>query len=130
MAIIQYWWSSDNSIFTMKPASLTGVSVGSTGMNATSSKLPRGGPGTDNPPYCPIVLSCGDVRDNIIAFGIGFIPVCSDFTQTAHSVYFTFAEINVTGDYTWALIRQPLIIHVCQNKAAEKEHNARNKWRG
>jgi hypothetical protein len=70
--------------------------VGSTGMNATSSKLPRGGPGTDNPPYCPIVLSCGDVRDNIIAFGIGFIPVCSDFTQTAHSVYFTFAEINVT----------------------------------
>jgi hypothetical protein len=54
------------------------------------------------------VLSCGDVRDNIIqeyiAFGIGFIPVCSDFTQTAHSVYFTFAEINVTGDYTWALI--------------------------
>jgi hypothetical protein len=82
------------------------------------------------PPYCPVVLSCGDVRDNIIAFGIGFIPVCSDFTQTAHSVYFTFAEINVTGDYTWALIRQPLIIHVCQNKAAEKEHNARNKWRG
>jgi len=119
----QYWWSSDNSIFTMKPASLTGVSVGSAGMNATSSKLPRGGPGTDNPPFCPVlsavadgqghVLSCGDVRDNIIqeyiAFGIGFIPVCSDFTQTAHSVYFTFAEINVTGDYTWALIRQPLI---------------------
>lgn len=56
---------------------------------------------------------CGDERDQIIAeyftYGVNFVPVCVNFTQTAHSVYFTFSELN-TGDYTWALVRQPLTI--------------------
>jgi hypothetical protein len=34
-------------------------------------------------------------------------PHCADFTQTRRSTYFSFGEIN-TGDYSWALVRDPL----------------------
>jgi hypothetical protein len=42
--------------------------------------------------------------------GLGNLdPKCSEFTQSARSQYFSFSELN-TGDYSWALIRQPLVI--------------------
>ena len=58
------------------------------------------------------VVGCGDERDQIIAeyatFGINLSPTCNSFTQSAHSVFFTFAELNVNNPYTWAIIRSPL----------------------
>jgi hypothetical protein len=42
--------------------------------------------------------------------GLGiFDPMCNEFTRSAGSQYFSFAELN-TGDYSWALIREPLVI--------------------
>ncbi len=64
--------------------------------------------------------ACGDNRDNIISeyieYGVQLFPKCSWFTQTAHSQYFTFSQINTpcpsqgTPEYSWALVRQPLVI--------------------
>ncbi|MEN3335356.1 MAG: zinc D-Ala-D-Ala carboxypeptidase [Blastocatellia bacterium] len=58
------------------------------------------------------VQSCGNPRDAIIAeypqYGVAFTPTCADFTQTAHSAHFSFAELN-SGDYTWAIIRNSLL---------------------
>ena len=51
---------------------------------------------------------CNDVRDQIIAeyitYHVGYTPVCSNFTETASSAHFTFAELN-TGTYTWAILQ-------------------------
>lgn len=62
--------------------------------------------------------SCGDERDQIIAEyrkykvvsvdGDPFVPDCGDFTKSAHSQLFSFKQLN-TGDYSWALIRGPLV---------------------
>ena len=58
------------------------------------------------------VQSCGNPRDAIIAeyaqYGVAFTPTCADFTQTAHSAHFSFAELN-SGDYTWAIIGGSLL---------------------
>ena len=60
------------------------------------------------------VAGCGDERDQMIAeyaaYGVSLSPTCSSFTQTAHSVYFTFAELNVYNTYPWAIIRPPLTV--------------------
>jgi hypothetical protein len=72
----------------------------------------------------PLVQGCGDVRDEIIAeynlsYSItnkkgvlvsvkpDFVPICSNFSNSARSTYFNFSEIN-WGDYSWALVRTPL----------------------
>lgn len=59
------------------------------------------------------VQSCGNPRDAIVAeysqYGVSLTAACADFTQTRHGQYFTFGELN-TGDYGWALIRDPLVI--------------------
>jgi hypothetical protein len=59
------------------------------------------------------VQSCGHPRDAIIAeytqYNVNLAPSCADFTQTRHGQYFTFGELN-TGDFAWALIRDPLIV--------------------
>lgn len=57
--------------------------------------------------------TCGDERDQLIQeytdYGVTNLhPTCSDFTQTAHSEHFTFAELN-WGTYSWAIIRQRLL---------------------
>jgi len=56
--------------------------------------------------------SCGADRDTIIAeytqYNVGLTPTCADFTQTAHSANFTFAELN-GGDHAWAIIRGSLL---------------------
>jgi uncharacterized repeat protein (TIGR03803 family) len=73
---------------------------------------------------CPV--PCGDERDKIIAEykqykvyditksrkkDVLFVPSCADFTQSAHSVYYSFNNLNVSdnGIYSWALIRYPLV---------------------
>ena len=57
--------------------------------------------------------TCGDERDTIIQAyrnrGVGLVPSCNQFTQSRSSQYFGFSEIN-DGNYSWALIRQPLIV--------------------
>ena len=64
---------------------------------------------------CPKAFpqDCGDERTQIIqeyqTYGVDLTPSCSDFTQNRHSKYFAFPELN-TGDYSWALIRDPLVI--------------------
>lgn len=56
--------------------------------------------------------SCGDQRDTIIAeyvrYGVNVHPSCGSFTRSAHTVHFTFGELN-TGDYSWALLRAPFL---------------------
>jgi hypothetical protein len=56
--------------------------------------------------------SCGTERDSIIAeygqYNVALTPTCGDFTQTAHSAHFSFAELN-SGDYSWAIIRNSLL---------------------
>jgi hypothetical protein len=58
------------------------------------------------------VQGCGDQRDTIIreyrTYRVNLYPRCADFTQTAHSQNFTFAQLN-SGDYTWAIIRDSLL---------------------
>jgi hypothetical protein len=75
---------------------------------------------------------CGDERDQIIqeyqtqanggvyatgvidsTSGASFIPSCQDFTQSAHTLYFSFADLNQSSttlppQFTWALVRSPL----------------------
>jgi len=68
--------------------------------------MPVDGPGR------AVVEGCGDDRSVIFEeyrnYGVGLEPQCDDFTQSARSSYFAFSELN-TGDYAWALIRQPLL---------------------
>jgi hypothetical protein len=51
---------------------------------------------------------CGDQRDQIITeyqtYKAGYAPTCSNFTQTASTAHFTFAQLN-TGDYSWAILQ-------------------------
>ena len=58
---------------------------------------------------------CGDVRDSIISEyenttlnQTGYIPYCGDFTDSASTPHFTFAELN-TGDYSWAILEPQLL---------------------
>jgi hypothetical protein len=64
--------------------------------------------------YDEVVTPCDAVRQQIIQeyvdYGVAVIPPCRSFTQTAHSQYFTFSELN-TSDYAWALIRSPLTVN-------------------
>ena len=114
-----YSWQSTNAAVATLPTSMLHTVAVGTATGSAQNLLQA----THPAPRCPqtvmggsqpvTVKSCGDVRDTIIGeymtYNISYIPVCTDFTQTAHANYFTFAEINVTGDYSWALIRQPLI---------------------
>jgi hypothetical protein len=112
------WGSTDTAVATLPSKVLHTVAVGTaTGSANFLLEAEHPYPKCPTPIFGPTqgvtVTSCGDVRDQIIGeyitYGIAFTPVCSDFTQSAHSAYFTFAEISVTDDYTWALVRQPLI---------------------
>ena len=78
---------------------------------------------------CGAAAGCGDERDQLIRdyvfykvqrlAGSGktllpFVPSCSDFTNKAHSQYFTFVELNVPSPqvgpvFSWALLEVPLL---------------------
>ena len=49
------------------------------------------------------------------------IPQCSDFTSSRSASYFSFNEIN-TGDFSMALIRDPLV-------ASSSSGHGLDKWR-
>jgi hypothetical protein len=72
------------------------------------------------------VAGCGDQRDQMIAeyvtFGVNLAPTCSSFTQSAHSVHFSFAELNASNPYSWAIIRFPLTV-------AESSGFGLDRWR-
>ncbi len=64
--------------------------------------------------------NCPDARSDIImqyenfhiiggTSGDFFIPNCDEFTQTAHSDFFSFDELNVHNVFPWALLRTPLL---------------------
>jgi len=58
--------------------------------------------------------SCGDSnRDNLrkeyITYGVNLRPRCDDFTQARSSGGFSYSEIAVTDEYSWGLVRDPLI---------------------
>ena len=56
--------------------------------------------------------ACGDERDDIISeykkYKVSLTPKCDDFSQSASSSNYLFSQFN-TGDYSYALVRQPLI---------------------
>jgi Peptidase M15 len=70
---------------------------------------PQGGGGGGGPPQ-----GCGDQRDAIIAeytmATINPTPTCASFSQTAHSTYFTFGELN-TGNFSWIIARAPITVN-------------------
>lgn len=69
---------------------------------------------TENTSFGNCAPPCGDERDNIIreyrTYGVVLNPSCSNFTQNRGSELFPFSVLN-TGDYSWALIREPLTIY-------------------
>ncbi len=58
---------------------------------------------------------CGYERDTLIqeyaTYNVNLTPECAWFTQSASSQYFTFSELHVNDFYSWALIRQPLVVN-------------------
>ena len=85
--------------------------------------LPYGRQTFDNFQVSDEILSCDDiVNDAIIqeyvTFNVVFYPGttplssaphCLDFTEQAASVFYQFDALN-TGDYSWAIIRAPLVV--------------------
>jgi hypothetical protein len=65
----------------------------------------------DNVSFNAPQTKCGDTRDALIqeyaTYKVAFNPICSDFTQSASAVNYSFAQLN-WGTYSWALVRQPL----------------------
>jgi len=72
--------------------------------------------------------SCGDERDAIIqeyaSQGVSLTPQCSDFNQSAHSAYFSHAELTVNEPHSWSLIRQPLTIDKSSGYGLDKWRDA------
>jgi hypothetical protein len=46
---------------------------------------------------------------NIFPMPNGFVPACANLTNTRHSFWFLFSEINGRSDYAWALVKDALI---------------------
>lgn len=61
---------------------------------------------TVEPDPCPAPIP--QIIREYNTFGVNLNPQCEYFTQSRASVYFSFGELN-TGDFSWALIRDPLI---------------------
>lgn len=65
-------------------------------------------------------LVCADQRDLLIneyyVYGKSYKPVCSDFTQSASSSYYSFSDFNRPSPsqpvpaYPWAIVRSPLTV--------------------
>ncbi len=120
-------WSSDNTSIVYMDSTVKGrvhgVKVGNaqiktsfTGQVWSWNYTTHSCENVANPTYsstdeCYVTDKCGDQRDTItqeyVTYGVELYPTCADFTQTAHSYYFTFAQLN-TGDYAWALVKKPM----------------------
>ena len=78
-----------------------------------------------SPPPPATVTLCGDppspqsgnrgaliqeyITYNVEQNGVPFVPTCSDFTDNASTANFSFAELTVSEDYTWAILRSALL---------------------
>jgi hypothetical protein len=75
-----------------------------------------------------LAATCGDERDEIIQEyvdeGVDLKPECSDFTQTAHSAYFTHQELTVKEPHFWALVREPLTLDTGSGYGLDKWRDA------
>ncbi len=69
-------------------------------------------------------LDCDEERDRLIQeysdYEVDLSPQCEDFTQSARSQYFSFAELNVNNNYAWALLREPLVIEPTSGYGLDK----------
>jgi hypothetical protein len=64
-------------------------------------------------------IGCGDGRDQMaleyLTYDVLLRPKCTDFVDSGHSNYFSFADLNVAcpsqapAKYSWALVRSPLL---------------------
>lgn len=74
-------------------------------------------------------VSCGDARDSLIGeyrtYNVNLTPLCAWFTQSAHSVYFTYNELTTQSDYSWALIKKPLTV----SASSGSPNYGLDKWR-
>jgi hypothetical protein len=79
-------------------------------VNPDTSECVAYAPTLDAPGHVTVI--CGDERDSMKGeyayYNVALSPKCPDFTFTKRSAYFSFGELN-TGDYSWALVRDPLI---------------------
>jgi hypothetical protein len=125
------WSTGNTSVATVNNTTskglVTGKRVGKTSIYATATcntwtyspsfhcqatAVTRTGSGTADVNY-----GCHDDRDYIIqeyhdyktSATSPFYPTCGNFTKTAHSQYFSFAELN-SGDYAWALVKRPMTV--------------------
>lgn len=131
------WTSSDRSVATVSNGGLvTGVAPGGVLLDGIAFLPPSNKYCWDNNlNSCDNVyfedtaegtIGCGDNRGYLvkqyvdytvtdITNGLRFSPVCSNFTASAHSQYFSFSEINIPSpnlgypEYEFALVRSPLI---------------------
>ncbi|HEX8814185.1 MAG TPA: D-Ala-D-Ala carboxypeptidase family metallohydrolase [Terriglobales bacterium] len=124
------WRSGDDSIAQVTYTNVHTVAEGGTDAFA-SGELPVG-----NGSYCTVepfqveapanvcastaeAALVGEYVSNVILDvannNARFLPTCLEPTQTAHSNYFTFSEINTPcpsagpPEFSWALIRSPLV---------------------
>lgn len=72
--------------------------------------------------------ACGGERDQMIKeykdHQVNLTPACSDFTQSAHSAFFTFKELSVNEPHAWALVREPLTIDKSDGYGLDKWRDA------
>ncbi len=91
----------------------SGDSAGLTSIAAGSDGVPRMIAEDENGVVYQVRATCGDERDRLIkeysTYGVNLTPVCSNFSQFTHSSYFSYNELRNGDDYTWALIRNPLV---------------------
>lgn len=69
--------------------------------------------GTVEDTWTSAAITCGDERDALIKEyadkKVNLKPYCQNFTQSAGSSNYSFSDFN-TGDYGWALVRNPLTV--------------------
>jgi hypothetical protein len=49
--------------------------------------------------------------------GVPFVPTCPDFADNAPTANFSFAELTVSEDYTWAILRPSLLTGIEATRA-------------
>jgi hypothetical protein len=91
------------------------VTVGSTGYGGFSF-VPGPGQTSQGSTTVP-VTGCAVAQQNqiiqeYVTYGVGWRPVCSYFTQTAHSQYYSATQLGNIGQqpYLWALVKYPLTV--------------------
>ena len=74
------------------------------------------------PKWCPGDTDRTNLRQEYYSYSVDLSPSCADFSDSRHASYFTFSEINVTGGYSIALVKDGLI-------ASSASGHGLDKWR-